>query len=391
MGLFAEKHITIILDLGSATTKIGFACENGPRAITPSTVLDPETQRSVGVFDDMAEQVLRRRLALFVHKLFIKYLLVNPKERRFIVVENLLADKIIRETVAKVLFMHFQVPSVWLLSSHVASLACLAVSDGLVLDIGHREASLIPIVAGVPILWSWGALPLGGSAIHASLKRLLMERGAITDHQGRDRSLGQEDLPLLSPSVLEDILLSCCFVSSPERAARLARNLQDRSHEPPPPPPGVMYPVSGGAVLRIPGTVRELACEVLFQCDLDRLSLPHMVLRSVQDCNVDCRKPLASNLVVTGGGAMIQGLQHRLLQEIRLLAAAPPYAPLPPFRMHRLPVPANTAAWLGGCLMGSTESAVTGRSISKDQYSRLLQSNAPLPDWTSNRASQAAA
>jgi actin-related protein 10 len=42
----------------------------------------------------------------------------------------------------------------------------LGVKDGLVLDVGYSEATLIPVYENVPILKAWQAQPLASKAIH---------------------------------------------------------------------------------------------------------------------------------------------------------------------------------------------------------------------------------
>ena len=53
---------------------------------------------------------------------------------------------------AKVLFCHYEVLSILLAPSHLMPLFGLGVKDGLVLDIGYAEATLIPVYENVPIL-----------------------------------------------------------------------------------------------------------------------------------------------------------------------------------------------------------------------------------------------
>ena len=67
----------------------------------------------------------------------------------------------------------------------------------------------------------------------------------------------------------------------------------------------------------------------------DDLTLPHMILRAllVSDCVV--RRDLASNIVVSGGGACIPGTLERLAQEmVSLLEKDTRYTPLLPLRPH---------------------------------------------------------
>ena len=52
---------------------------------------------------------------IWLLRFYFRYLLVNPKERRVVVVESILCPTVFRETLAKVLFNHFEVKLTWLL------------------------------------------------------------------------------------------------------------------------------------------------------------------------------------------------------------------------------------------------------------------------------------
>lgn len=84
-----------------------------------------------------------------------------------IVVESLLCPTLFRETLAKVLFVHYEISMLLVVPSHLVCLSTLAVDTGLVLDVGYTEAVVIPICHGLPILHAWQALPIGSHAVHA--------------------------------------------------------------------------------------------------------------------------------------------------------------------------------------------------------------------------------
>lgn len=54
--------------------------------------------------------------------------------------------------------------------SHCASLFTLGISTALVLDVGYKEAILIPVCEGVPVLRLWQAMPLAGEAVEKQIK-----------------------------------------------------------------------------------------------------------------------------------------------------------------------------------------------------------------------------
>lgn len=52
------------------------------------------------------------------------------------------------------------------LPSHLVSLCSIAVDTALVVDIGYKEAVVIPVCHGLPMIQAWQALPLGAESIH---------------------------------------------------------------------------------------------------------------------------------------------------------------------------------------------------------------------------------
>lgn len=86
IGLIAEKN-AIVMDLGTAQTKVGYAGELSPRAILRT----PPGLNGVGVAKDQADQDrLYDVLVDLVHDIYFRHLLVNPKDRRVVLVDHLL-------------------------------------------------------------------------------------------------------------------------------------------------------------------------------------------------------------------------------------------------------------------------------------------------------------
>ncbi|POV94356.1 hypothetical protein PSHT_16261, partial [Puccinia striiformis] len=80
-------------------------------------------------------------------------------------------------------------------------------------------------------------------------------------------------------------------------------------------------------VIRIPGWIRERASEILFTPTLsnhgqikeeeeESLSVPETILECLLKLPIDLRKPIAQNLIVSGGGAMLPGFVPRLKSEL---------------------------------------------------------------------------
>jgi len=382
IGLISEKH-AVVLDIGSAFTKCGYSGELSPRCIIPSKI-SGQWLHSV---NDPAK--LYAALVDFIHHLYFKWLLVNPKDRRVVVVENILGSTMFKEVLAKVLFRHYEVSSVLFVPSHLVCLFSLGVNTGLVLDIGHKEVTLLPVYQGVPILASWQAQPLAGEAVHLAVKADLTARGVVTRGGEEDQVVPVSDTPeLLTDKLVEDVTLRCCFVTNINRGRQLSSAIADPSGVTSlssclkNSAPTVLFPVSGDQHLLIDGVTREGSTELLWAMDEDGMSVASMVLDAISASPIDCRKELAESLVLVGGMAMMPGFTSRLNQELKSLLATPKYenTKIDNFKIYQPPSKANYTAWLGGAIFGATDVVVT-RSLAREQYLR----DPEVPDWSNLR------
>ncbi|XP_046877120.1 actin-related protein 10 [Hypomesus transpacificus] len=383
LGSGGEKT-AVVIDLGASYTKCGFAGETGPRFIIPSEIQKPGQQQSIKVVQyNINTEELYANLKEFIHTLYFRHLLVNPRDRRVVIIESILCPSHFREILTKVFFKQFEVPSVLFAPSHLMSIMTLGINSGLVMDCGYTETLVLPVYECIPILSAWEALPLGGKAIHKELESLLEEQCTVDS----DSTTGQS-LPTVIGSIpeeiVEDIKVRTCFVSDLQRGQNIQKakfNLEGTA-ERPTPPPDVEYPLDGEKILHIKGPIRDSVMEMLFEQDNEEKSVATLILDALVKCPIDTRKALSENLVVIGGTAMLPGFLHRLMAEIRLLVEKPQYCDAlatKTFRLHSPPAKPNCTAWLGGAIFGALQDILGSRSISRDYYNQTGR----IPDWCS--------
>ncbi|XP_070385844.1 actin-related protein 10-like [Dermacentor albipictus] len=386
IGMVTEKN-SVVFDFGRAYTKCGFAREPSPRWIIPSSVPLGRNNQMQPIWNYWAQDDLTTMLKEFMYTLYFRHLSVNPKDRRVVVVESVLCPTLFRNTVAQVLFEHFEVPAIVFVPSHLMALYTLGINSALVLDCGYYESISLPVYEGVCILSAWQAIPLGGLAIHRRIESELMELATVRGSSDGEFSLAEVLTDPIRESVLEDIKVRTCFVTTRERALKLqvwgfARsNNAEVIPDPPPPPPEVKYPLDGDKIITIPGSLREYAAEALFELDGDMKSIATLLLDSILKAPMDSRKVLAQNIVVMGGSSMMPGFKHRLLQELKSLVQDPTYSRkmnMNTFKFHSPPSKENYTAWLGASIYGSTD-AVNVHCITKDQF---ITNNRHIPDWS---------
>jgi len=307
--------------------------------------------------------------------------LVNPKERRVVIVESVLSPTDYRNLLAKVLFKHFEVPSVIFVPAHLMACFPLGTQSALVVDVGYVETLVLPIFEGVPMLNCWQASPFGGKSVHNNLEKLLKTNGKVKSTAG---VMALSQYPeLLSESILEDIKVRTCFVTHMERGRMIQAALADPANQKKieKTPPDVEYPLEGDKVLVLDGFVREAAFEVLFRHDEDDKSLAQLILDSVLKCPIDLRRPLLERIHVIGGGCMVPGFLARLKSELTdLLNDENLYGKkivAQSLKFFKSPAKENFASWLGASIFGGLE-ILPHRSVSREQF----QAKPTIPDWT---------
>uniref|UniRef100_A0A3Q4N6A4 Actin related protein 10 n=1 Tax=Neolamprologus brichardi TaxID=32507 RepID=A0A3Q4N6A4_NEOBR len=350
LGSGGEKT-AIVIDLGAAYTKCGFAGETGPRFIIPSEIRKPGQQQAVKVVQyNINTEELYVILKEFIHILYFRHLLVNPRDRRVVIIESILCPSHFRETLTKVFFKQFEVPSVLFAPSHLMAIMTLGINSALVMDCGYTETLVLPVCECTPILPAWEVLTVSFGYVTAS--------------------------GVLFPAV------RTCFVSDLQRGLKIqeAKFNLDGTAERPAHPPDVDYPLDGEKILHIKGSIRDSVMEILFEQDNEEKSVATLILDTLVKCPIDTRKVLSENLVVIGGTAMLPGFLHRLLAEIRLLVEKPKYSNVlasKSFRIHSPPAKPNCTAWLGGAIFGALQDILGSRSVSRDYYNQMGR----IPDW----------
>nr|CAI5826474.1 unnamed protein product [Callosobruchus analis] len=359
----SSDKLSVVLDIGAAYTKFGFTGEFSPRSIIKSEVVCTKTKQLRKIWDFKSEEDLYDLLVDFIHIIFFKHALLSPKDKPIIIVESLLCPTLFRETLAKVLFHHYEMSMMFILPSHLVCLASLAIDTAMVVDIGYKEAVIIPVCYSFPVVKAWQALPIGGAAIHNNLRTLLSSNNT-----------GTQDL---LESTIENIKVRCCFVTKRFRAEQLGSTKPEIA-----PCPDVKYPIGGAEHITVTGKVRERAFEVLYEEDNDHLCLSTMILDALLQVDRDLRQKLMDNIVLIGGSVMVPGFKARLKEELELQLKNNRYSSLniKTIAFHNLPCKENYAGFLGGALYGATE-LLHMKSLTRETYFKENH----LPDWVTFR------
>merc|ERR1711926_10649 len=123
------------------------------------------------------------------------------------------------------------------------------------------------------------------------------------------------------------------------------------------------YELPDGNIVKIK-TERFRAPEVLFQPNLigkEADGIHKLTFDSIQKCDIDIRKDLYSNVVLSGGTTMFTGIAERLTKELTALAPSTMKIKViaPPERKY--------SVWIGGSILSSL-STFQQMWISKQEY-----------------------
>lgn len=395
IGLGADKQ-AVIIDIGSMFTKVGFAGEYSPRHIIRSEIVEYSdgVMKSIPILEieryEEEEKKLSKEKKLtdfkeislnadveevkkekkfkffkdFFHMLYFKYLLVNPKERRVVICESMFKSINTRNVIADVLFKHFHIVSIVFVPSHLLALYACGVTTGLVVDCGYLETSVVPIYEQVPVLKAIEYVNLAGKAIHKNINNEIMSNCLV--QVGCEEKPAKDCLEGISEAVLEDIKIRCCFVG---------RQNCDLTAAP------VKYPLDGNKTIYLDGKMRSHAFDLFFEENDEEVSIPTCICDAILNSPIDCRKELAENIILIGGGVMSDGFASRLMSELKAVLKSDRYNNklfLNKIGFRKPLMPANYCAWQGGALFGALE-ILSDRSISRERY----HVNPLLPDWSS--------
>lgn len=357
----------LVIDLGSAFIKAGFAGEEGPRVIIPSLIGRPKgpgvmigsERKDYYVGTQAAEKrgilSLKRPIEQglisdwddaerILSHCFTNELRVVPQEHHVLIAESPLNPKENRERLTQILFDMFRVPGFYLASTAVLALHAAGKMTGVVVNCGDGVTHVVPIFDGYALPHSILQSNLAGTDITVYLAKLLGERG-----------------PQLTTSaeleIVNNIKEKHCYVAadfSAELRAAKSGALREINHERP----------DGGHITV--GSERFRAPEVLFNPSLigrETEGLHQLVYSAIMKSDADLRADLFRNIVLAGGSTAFAGLPERLKEEVSRLAP-PAYASK--VKVFAMPDRKNSA-WIGGSVLCS-RSDFSPMWITPDEY-----------------------
>ncbi|PIA14306.1 actin-2 [Coemansia reversa NRRL 1564] len=369
----------VVIDNGSGVIKAGFAGDDQPKSFFSSFVGRPKHLRMMagavegdhfigrqaeelrgllkvsyplehGVVTDWEDM---ERIWSYIYNDELKTL---SEEHPVLLTEAPLNPSANREQAAQVFFETFNVPAFYTSIQAVLSLYASGRTTGVVLDAGDGVSHAVPVFEGYALPHAIRRIDVAGRDITEYLQVLLQKAG-------------HDFITSAEKEIVRQIKEKICYVAldaakeEKELVSVAGSRLGVVGGGSESKPRNDMFKLPDGHLINL-GHERFRAPEILFRPDiigLEYSGIHQIVADSIGRADIDLRRSLYANIVLSGGTTLTKGFGDRLLAELRNQAVRDCKIKIsaPPERKY--------STWIGGSILASL-STFKKMWISAEEY-----------------------
>lgn len=348
----------LVVTLGSYTCRAGFSCENKPRSVIRTAIGTCKTPGSKQVKYYGNEAICRQTelykhhfiehgiitnsdfWAEFIHHVLYNELKVAPEEHAMMLSEIPIGPKANRERVTQILFETFNIGALHVKLDMVLSMIASGRVTGIAVSCGASVTHVVPVLTGYALPHAILRIDLGGNDVTSQLATLLSERGYDVSSSA-DRE------------AVNEMKHKLAYVSQ-DLEGELAQASSSTEET---------YSLPDGRVVKV-GTEKYRCTEILMNPSLigrESDGITESTFNSLMKSDIDIRKQLYGNVLLTGGNSMIKGMDTRIGTGLKMLAPKR-------FPVDIISLPdKDLMAWVGGSILSCLPENRSGW-VTKGEY-----------------------
>jgi len=313
----------VIIDNGSGFIKAGFSTDKLPKVMIPNVVgrvanIAAATNKGGDSSEDnfyVAQAALDKRALLklsypvahgvvedwnAMEKVWENMYLnlrVKAEDHSVLITEAAMNPKLNREKMLQILFENFEVPACYVAVQAILSLFASGRTTGCVMDSGDGVTHTVPVYEGYAIRHAVNRLNIAGRDVTEYLGVLVNQsKGLLSFATSAEKQ------------IIRDLKEKHCYLIPEVGGA--TDDMKTLSE--------IAYELPDGQHIFVSDELFK-APEILFNPSLigkDVEGIHHLLHKSVNQCEMDLRKPLFENIVLSGGTTLIPNLEARLKNEL---------------------------------------------------------------------------
>ena len=363
--------LPIIIDIGSGIIKAGISGQELPKIMFPNYIGEPKYSKVLRSFrkdnQEIQEQYIGKDCLKFLGILKLRYPVKNGifendqdiltifkyiyqnleidneeiSEHPILITEPLLNPYSNREKIASALFENLSAPAIFFASQPILSLFSTSSTSGVILESGEGVTQSCVVYEGYSIPNTYIRNNYGGKDVTEYFLTLLQRQGY---------SFSTTSEFEIVKKMKEDICFTSISGNINNPINIMSGNMELSSNKNKSESTGI-YNLPDGNAIKI-GDEKSLAPEILFNPSIignENLSFQEMIITSINKVDIDLRKNLFNNILISGGNTLFKGIQEKFHTEIKYLA--------PKNMKVKLHTPGNRllSCWTGGNVISTLE------------------------------------